>query len=65
MILHTFQAYAEEAREDWVKDWPGQIVLCTSQMYWTSEVHDALRDGTKGLRVSTIFLHFKYSRYSF
>ena len=38
-----------------MKDWPGQIVLCTSQMYWTSEVHDALRDGTKGLRVSTTF----------
>lgn len=43
------QAYAEEAREDWVLDWPGQVVLCVSQIYWTTEVHEALGAGTSGL----------------
>ena len=43
------QAYAEEAREDWVLDWPGQVVLCVSSIYWTTEVHEALGGGTSGL----------------
>jgi len=44
------QAYALEARDDWVKDWPGQVVLCISQVYWTAEVQVAITDRRKGLR---------------
>lgn len=42
-----FQAYAIDPRTTWVKEWPGQVVLCVSQIYWTLEVHEALkqRDG--------------------
>lgn len=36
-------AYANDAREEWVQQWPGQVVLCVSQIYWTSEVHEALK----------------------
>lgn len=43
-------AYAIEAREDWVQQWPGQVVLCVSQIYWTSEVHEALKQKTQGLK---------------
>ena len=44
------QAYAMEAREEWVKDWPGQVVLCVSQIYWTLEVHEFIVDGPRGLQ---------------
>jgi len=44
------QAYAVDAREDWVKDWPGQVVLCISQVYWTAEVQVAILDASRGLK---------------
>lgn len=43
--LECVQAYPEVKRSQWVRDWPGQVVLCTSQMYWTLEVHEAIRSG--------------------
>ena len=44
------QAYAVEPRSNWVIDWPGQVVLCASQAYWTREVHEAIRVGPGGLK---------------
>ncbi|KAK3519072.1 hypothetical protein QTP70_016355, partial [Hemibagrus guttatus] len=43
-------AYPESRRSQWVCDWPGQVVLCTSQIYWTLEVHEAIRSGINGLK---------------
>jgi len=43
--------YPNTTRERWILEWPGQVVLCGSQIYWTREVAEAIRTGgSKGLR---------------
>lgn len=32
--------YSTIERITWVQKWPGQCILCVSQMFWTAEVHD-------------------------
>ncbi len=47
---YCLQTYQAGPREQWVKEWPGQVILCTSQIFWTAEVHDAIREGPGGLK---------------
>jgi dynein heavy chain, axonemal len=49
MFIFNLQAYADDVREEWVKAWPGQVVLCVSQVYWTSQVHAAITASNNGL----------------
>ncbi|GAB1862505.1 Dynein heavy chain 3, axonemal [Camponotus japonicus] len=39
-------AYFEAIREEWVLSWPGQIIICSSQIHWTSEVYESFEDRT-------------------
>ncbi|XP_028312358.1 dynein heavy chain 12, axonemal [Gouania willdenowi] len=50
LICSCAQAYAETPRNQWVQEWPGQAVLCTSQIFWTSEVHKAISEQSNGLK---------------
>ena len=34
-------SYEEKPREQWLFDFPAQLALCATQMWWTSEVNIA------------------------
>ncbi|VVC44482.1 Dynein heavy chain, domain-2,Dynein heavy chain domain,Dynein heavy chain, P-loop containing D4 domain,P- [Cinara cedri] len=40
LIENAYCEYPTEERKTWVQKWPGQCVLCVSQMFWTAEVHN-------------------------
>lgn len=41
LFMQSVIAYEEKQREVWVFDWPAQPALCTTQIWWTSEVNAA------------------------
>lgn len=44
------EAYKNTSREIWVKQWPGQCVLCVTAKYWTDYIHAAIRKGGNALQ---------------
>uniref|UniRef100_UPI00398E73BF dynein axonemal heavy chain 3 isoform X1 n=2 Tax=Pristiophorus japonicus TaxID=55135 RepID=UPI00398E73BF len=46
VIKEGIDNYVQLPRRKWVLQWPGQVVISVSTIYWTSEVSDAIRDGT-------------------
>uniref|UniRef100_A0A2K5HID3 Dynein axonemal heavy chain 3 n=1 Tax=Colobus angolensis palliatus TaxID=336983 RepID=A0A2K5HID3_COLAP len=40
------EAYVKVARNHWVLQWPGQVVICVSSIFWTQEVSQALVENT-------------------
>ncbi|OXU22263.1 hypothetical protein TSAR_003308 [Trichomalopsis sarcophagae] len=41
-ILMSYRDYEVNERVDWVRTWPGMVVLCVSQIYWSIQVQSAL-----------------------
>jgi len=37
--------YARTERTEWVLRWPGQVVICVDNIFWTKEVSDAIEHG--------------------
>ncbi|OON17802.1 dynein heavy chain, region 2 [Opisthorchis viverrini] len=42
VISDSIYGYSATQREKWVLDWPGQVVICVSCIYWTEEVQEAM-----------------------
>nr|XP_034492395.1 dynein heavy chain 3, axonemal [Marmota flaviventris] len=46
VIRQGIEAYAKVPRNSWVLQWPGQVVICVSSIFWTKEVSEALVENT-------------------
>ncbi|XP_071059360.1 dynein axonemal heavy chain 1-like [Pseudochaenichthys georgianus] len=44
-INRSLQVYPEQPRTEWVLSWPGQVVIAGCQVFWTTEVSEALEQG--------------------
>ena len=42
IIKEAVRAYENRERKRWVLEWPGQIVICASQVYWTKEAEKSI-----------------------
>lgn len=49
VIGEAIAAYDSTPRGQWVRQWPGQAVLCVGQQFWTTYVHKAIREGLKAM----------------
>jgi dynein heavy chain len=36
--------YPQNPRKKWVLEWPGQVVICSSQIYWTQDTEHAIQN---------------------
>lgn len=41
-VLMSYRDYETNERVDWVRTWPGMVVLCVSQIYWSIQVQNGL-----------------------
>lgn len=46
VIKDACGAYPKVDRKKWVVEWPGQVVICGSQNYWTADVENAIQTNT-------------------
>ncbi|XP_077305116.1 dynein axonemal heavy chain 3 [Lithobates pipiens] len=46
VIQDGIEGYVEVPRKQWVLQWPGQVAICVSSIYWTKEVSEAITEGT-------------------
>ena len=62
VTVDSVKAYPLTPRDQWVLDWPGQIVIAVSTIFWTKDVTNAIIKGT--LKVSLVLLLIYYYMYN-
>ena len=54
VVSRAVDSYATSDRNDWVLNWPGQAVLCVSQLYWTMDFERNVKEQARyNLRTTT------------
>eukprot|EP00163_Fabomonas_tropica_P016273 TRINITY_DN2925_c0_g1_i1.p1 TRINITY_DN2925_c0_g1~~TRINITY_DN2925_c0_g1_i1.p1 ORF type:complete len:4072 (-),score=1488.94 TRINITY_DN2925_c0_g1_i1:296-12511(-) len=48
LMGQAIAAYGQKARDQWLLDWPAQLMLTASQVHWTTEVNSALQAAGRG-----------------
>ena len=43
VIMDSNAAYGTTPRNQWVIDWPGQVVICVGSIWWTTEVTESMQ----------------------
>uniref|UniRef100_A0A5F8GCZ7 Dynein axonemal heavy chain 3 n=1 Tax=Monodelphis domestica TaxID=13616 RepID=A0A5F8GCZ7_MONDO len=46
VLQKGIEAYSKIPRKQWVLEWPGQVVICVSSIFWTQEVAEAITNKT-------------------
>ncbi|XP_068431186.1 dynein axonemal heavy chain 3 isoform X2 [Clinocottus analis] len=46
VIYEGMIQYTEVPRKKWVLQWPGQVVICASSIFWTTEVSEAIQNNS-------------------
>ncbi|MGH0135647.1 UNVERIFIED_CONTAM: hypothetical protein FKN15_057952 [Acipenser sinensis] len=46
VIQDGTEGYIQLPRKKWVLQWPGQVVICVSSIYWTKEMSEAIQQNT-------------------
>ncbi|KAA6362277.1 MAG: putative Dynein heavy chain 1, partial [Streblomastix strix] len=44
-IVQSLADYKARPRKDWTTKWPGQVVICVGQIFWTIETEEAINTG--------------------
>ena len=63
VISDSVKDYLTSPRKKWVINWPGQVVICSSSIYWTSEVSEAMKT-PDGMDVSSQSLYKMNSNFN-
>lgn len=48
LFAQSIDAYEEKARDAWVFDWPAQVALCITQIWWSIEIGHVFRKVEEG-----------------
>lgn len=60
-IERAIKDFHRKPREKWVLDWPGQVVLCVSQIFWTMGIEKAMKSGKSGMQDYLVQLNTELS----